>query len=127
MMATRRLSRAHHEFRFGRRELAVLGAVFCLIASLVFVAGVVVGREMSRSKARAEAPRESRLAEAEGHRGGDPVKTAATRAEEKVTFYRTLTAPTQDLPQVGKPTIEERIIPKDDPAPTAAVEASWTR
>ena len=61
MMAARRLSRAHHEFRFGRRELAVLGAVFCLIASLVFVAGVVVGREMSRSKARAEVPRESRL------------------------------------------------------------------
>ena len=120
MMATRRLSRAHHEFRFGRRELAVLGAVFCLIASLVFVAGVVVGREMSRSKARADVPRESRLSAAEGHRGGDPVKTAATRAEEKVTFYRTLTAPTQDLPQVGKPTVEERMVPKDDPVPAPA-------
>ncbi len=123
MMATRRLSRAHHEFRFGRRELAVLGAVFCLIASLVFVAGVVVGREMSRSKARAEVPRESRLAEPEGHRGGDAVKTAATRAEEKVTFYRTLTAPTQDLPQVGKPTVEERMVPKDEPTPAAAPAA----
>jgi len=120
MMATRRLSRAHHEFRFGRRELAVLGAVFCLIASLVFVAGVVVGREMSRSKARADVPRDSRLSDAEGHRGGDPVKTAATRAEEKVTFYRTLTAPTQDLPQVGKPTVEERMVPKDEPVPAPA-------
>jgi cell division septation protein DedD len=118
MMATRRLARAHHEFRFGRRELAVLGAVFCLIASLVFVAGVVVGREMSRSKARAEVPRESRLTEPDGHLGGDTVKTAATRAEEKVTFYRTLTAPTQDLPQVGKPTVEERMVPKDEPIPT---------
>lgn len=123
MMAARRLSRAHHEFRFGRRELAVLGAVFCLIASLVFVAGVVVGREMSRSKARAEAPRESRLAEADGHRGGDTVKTAAKQAEEKVTFYRTLTAPTQDLPKVGKPTVEERMVPKDEPVTTPAADA----
>lgn len=123
MMAARRLSRAHHEFRFGRRELAVLGAVFCLIASLVFVAGVVVGREMSRSKARAEVSRESRLTEADGHRGGDTVKTAARRAEEKVTFYRTLTAPTQDLPQVGKPTVEERMVPKDEPVSTPAVDA----
>jgi cell division protein FtsN len=124
MMAARRLSRAHHEFRFGRRELAVLGAVFCLIASLVFVAGVVVGREMSRSKARAEAPRDSRLAEPDGRRGGDTVKTAARRAEEKVTFYRTLTAPTQDLPQVGKPTVEERMVPKDEPVSTPAADAA---
>ena len=115
MMATRRLGRTHHEFRFGRRELVVLGAVFCLIASLVFAAGIVVGREMARGKgaARADATREHRLPEPEGLRGGEaPVKTAATRAEEKVTFYRTLTAPTQDLPQVGKPTIEERLVPR---------------
>jgi cell division protein FtsN len=124
MMAARRLSRAHHEFRFGRRELAVLGAVFCLIASLVFVAGVVVGREMSRSKARAEVPRESRLTEADGHSGGDTAKTAARRAEEKVTFYRTLTAPTQDLPQVGKPRVEERMVPKDEPVSTRAADAA---
>jgi DedD protein len=129
MMATRRLGRTHHEFRFGRRELVVLGAVFCLIASLVFAAGMVVGREMARGKgaARADATREHRLPEPEGLRGGEaPVKTAATRAEEKVTFYRTLTAPTQDLPQVGKPTIEERLVPKEEPktsvaAPTADV------
>ena len=78
---------------------------------------------MSRSKARAEAPRESRLAEADGHRGGDTVKTAARRAEEKVTFYRTLTAPTQDLPQVGKPTVEERMVPKDEPVTTPPADA----
>ena len=62
MMATRRLGRTHHEFRFGRREMVVLGSVFCLIASLVFAAGIVVGREMSRSKAaRAGAARGSGL------------------------------------------------------------------
>ncbi len=127
MMATRRLGRTHHEFRFGRRELVVLGAVFCLIASLVFAAGIVVGREMARGKgaARADATREHRLPEPEGLRGGEaPVKTAATRAEEKVTFYRTLTAPTQDLPQVGKPTIEERLVPKEEPATSVAANVA---
>jgi cell division protein FtsN len=44
------------------------------------------------------------------------------RAEEKLTFYRTLTAPTADLPPVGKPTIEERIVPRE--APVAAPAAS---
>jgi cell division septation protein DedD len=127
MMATRRLGRTHHEFRFGRRELVVLGAVFCLIASLVFAAGIVVGREMARGKgtARADATREHRLSEPEGLRGGEaPVKTAATRAEEKVTFYRTLTAPTRDLPQVGKPTIEERLVPKEEPTTSPAAPAA---
>jgi cell division septation protein DedD len=126
MMAARRLGRTRHEFRFGRREMVVLGSVFCLIASLVFAAGIVVGREMSRSKAaRVGAAREQRLPDPDGLRGGEaPAKTAATRAEEKVTFYRTLTAPTQDLPQVGKPTVEERLVPKDEPTASATVEAA---
>jgi cell division septation protein DedD len=126
-MHARGLSRARHEFRFGGREIAILGAVFCLIASLVFAAGVMVGREMARPKGapRADAGREHRSPEPDSLRGPDaPVKTAAAKAEEKVTFYRTLTAPTQDLPQVGKPTIEERLIPKDDPAPTGTAEAA---
>jgi cell division septation protein DedD len=117
MMSARRLGRARHEFRFGGREIVVLGAVFCLIAGLVFAAGVVVGREMTRPQgARAEGGSEHRLPDPEDPRGAEaPVKTAATRAEERVTFYRTLTAPTQDLPQVGKPTIEERLVPKEEP------------
>src|SRR5262249_21942346 len=118
---------ARHEFRFGGRELVILGAAFCVIASLVFAAGVVVGREMVRGKVagRGELGREHRSPEPEGLRGPEaPVKTAAARAEGKVTFYRTRTAPTQDMPQVGKPTIEEHLIPKDDPAPAGVVEAA---
>ncbi len=120
-MATRRYGRARHEFRFGGRELVVLGAVFCMIASLVFAAGVVVGRETARGKgsARVEVGREPRLTDPDGLSGDGSAKTAATRAEEKVTFYRTLTAPTQDLPQIGKPTIEERLVPKEEPSPPA--------
>ncbi len=117
MIATRRLGRARHEFRFGTRELVIIGAVFCLITGLVFAGGVLVGREMTRGKstARVEVVPDSR-GDAGGLRTEGPVKTAATRAEEKVTFYRTLTAPTSDLPQAGKPTIEERLIPKEEPA-----------
>ena len=140
MRSARRLGRPRHEFRFGGRELVALGAVFCLIVSVVFAAGVVVGRETVRAKgARAEAVRERRLPDPEGLRGIEaPVKTAATQAEEKVTFYRTLTAPSQDLPQVGKPTIEERLVPKEEPpsaspaievapkAPPAATESPRT-
>jgi cell division protein FtsN len=123
MIATRRLGRARHEFRFGIRELVVLGAVFCLIAGLLFAAGVLAGREMAREKgtARVEPLRESGRADAEGLRGETPPKTAATRTEEKVTFYRTLTAPTSELPQVGKPTIEERLVPKEEPSLPGAV------
>jgi cell division septation protein DedD len=126
MMVGRRLGRAHHEFRFGTRELVVLGGVACLIAGFVFVAGVVVGRETTRGRgpAHVEVGRDPRRDDVDGLRPGEAgVKTAATRAEEKVTFYRTLTAPTQDVPQLGKPTIEERLVPKDEPTPAAAVEA----
>ena len=83
MMATRRLGRTHHEFRFGRREMVVLGSVSCLIASLVFAAGIVVGREMSRSKAaRAGAAREQRLGgpgRAAGRRGAGQDRGARGR------------------------------------------------
>jgi hypothetical protein len=126
MVATRRLGHAHHEFRFGTRELVVLGGFACLIAGLVFVAGVVVGREATRGRgpAHVEAGGDPRRDDVEGLRPGEAsVETAATRAEEKVTFYRTLTAPTQDVPQLGKPTIKERLVPKDEPAPAATVEA----
>lgn len=124
MIATRRVARARHEFRFGARELVVLGAVFCLIAGLVFAGGILVGREMShKAAARADAARGLGRADSDGARPETPTKSAATRTEEKVTFYRTLTAPTADLPQVGKPTIEERLVPKEEPAPRAAASA----
>lgn len=125
-MATRRLGHAHHEFRFGTRELVVLGGFACLIAGLVFVAGVVVGRETTRGRgpAHVEAGRDPRRDDVEGLRPGEAsVKTAARRAEERGRFDRTLTAPTQDVPQLGTPMIKERLVPEDEPAPAAAVEA----
>ncbi len=123
MIASRRLGRARHEFRFGTRELVIIGVVFCLITGLVFAGGVLVGREMARGKRTAQVDVVPELrADADGLGTRAPAKTAATRAEEKVTFYRTLTAPTSDLPQVGKPTIEERLIPKEEPVPAAPAD-----
>ena len=103
-MATRRYGRARHEFRFGGRELVVLGAVFCMIASLVFAAGVVVGRETARGKgsARVEAGREPRLTDPDGLSGDGSAKTAATRAEEKVTVL-----PDADRSDAGPPSDRE--------------------
>src|SRR4029450_4220764 len=104
MMLCRRLGRAHHEFRFGTRELVVLGGVACLIAGFVFVAGVVVGGETTGGRGPAHGEGGPRRDDVDGLRPGEAgVKTAATRAEEKVTFYRTLTAPTQGGPQPGEP------------------------
>jgi cell division septation protein DedD len=125
MIATRRLVRARHEFRFGARELVVIGAVFCLVTGLVFAGGILVGREMAKKgAARLDAGRESGRYDANGAGDEAPGKTAATRTEEKVTFYRTLTAPTPDLPQVGKPTIEERLVPKEEPVARATAPAA---
>ena len=123
MIATRRLGRVRHEFRFGTRELVVIGVIFALITGLVFAGGVLVGREMSKAKrtARVEVAPDSGKTQADGLRPDGSVKTAATRTEEKVTFYRTLTAPTSEVPQVGKPRIEEHLIPKEEPVPAAVV------
>jgi cell division septation protein DedD len=77
-----------------------------------------------RGVARSEAARGLGRGESDGSRAEAPAKTAATRTEERVTFYRTLTAPTSDLPQVGKPTIEERLVPRDEPAAHAASAVS---
>jgi cell division septation protein DedD len=124
VIATRRLGRARHEFRFGGRELLVLGAVSCLVAGLLFAGGVLVGREFGRKgAARADAVRELGRRDPDGARSETPAKTAATRTEEKVTFYRTLTAPEPELPQAVKPTIEEHLVPKDEAAPRTPAHA----
>jgi cell division protein FtsN len=120
-VAARRPVRLRHEVRFGQREAVAIGAVACALAAGIFGAGVVVGRGLSRGDP-ALARLDDRAAEA-GHPddpspGADAAgKGAAAPAEEKLTFYKTLTAPTtSDLPPVGPPRIEERLVPTDEPA-----------
>jgi cell division septation protein DedD len=121
-MIARRPMPARHEFRVGSRELVVFGAAFLLIWALTFVFGVLVGRELTTAKpdARAAAPAgpgpSERLAAATRDKKVEP----AVGSEERLTFYRTLTAPTLEVPPSVPPRIEERIVPHDPPPAGAA-------
>ena len=129
MIASRRAMPARHELRVGNRELMMFAAVFVVICTLTFVFGILVGREM--------APRAAPVGEAEpvdspsGPDGRSGSQRGLAKAEEHLTFYKTLTAPTLDLPPAGKPRIEERLVPSDDspaatpvPAPAPGPPAS---
>jgi DedD protein len=122
--------RARYEVRVGRREALALAAALAAMTAVVFGAGILVGRGMGRPAAAPPAvgspalgaavamPRKSEPPPA------DPApKTAAARAEERLTFYKTLTSPTTDLPPVGKPTIEEHLVPREELPAVAPPEA----
>lgn len=123
MLTARRAPRPRHEFRFGPREVAVLGAVVLVIWGLTFALGVLVGREMAPTGSRAKAP--AGAVAAAPDRAGPPAKPekAEKTAEERLTFYRTLTAPTADLPAIGRPAVEERLVPHEAPVPKPKAEA----
>jgi cell division protein FtsN len=121
MIAGRRPLHARHELRFGTRELVIFCGAFLLVWALTFVFGILVGREMTgpgpdvRAGA-ASPPARPPLAE--------PVKKAERAGtDERLTFYKTLTAPTPELPPTDPPKIEERIVPRE-PAPRPAPRAA---
>lgn len=118
MIGTRGAIRARHELRFGSRELVAFGAAGFLVCVLTFVGGVLVGREMgggARSSAKASASAAGGAEPAGPASPGSPgSKITPARTEERLTFYKTLTAPTPDLPLPKQPTIEERIVPKEE-------------
>jgi DedD protein len=120
MLTARRASRPRHEFRFGPREIAVLGAVVLVIWGLTFALGVLVGREMAPTGSRAKAP--AGAVAAAPDRAGPPAKPE-NGAEERLTFYQTLTAPTADLPAIGRPAVEERLVPHEAPVAKPKAEA----
>jgi cell division protein FtsN len=101
---------ARHELRFGRRELAIFCGAFLLIWALTFVFGILVGREIAsgnggKAAATAAAPARPTV----------PVEAVKTGTEEKLTFYKTLTAPTVEPPPPQPPRVEERIVPRETP------------
>jgi cell division protein FtsN len=120
----RRVARPRHEIRFGASQLALVGIAVVLVGSVVFVLGVLVGQEMAPGRGGegglppspvATAARPAGPAEPAEGTGGTPAKVPPRRAEERLTFYKTLTAPTPDLPAVDGPRVEERMEAKDDP------------
>jgi len=134
MLSARRPVPPRHEYRFGTQELVTCGAAFLLIWALTFVFGLLVGRELSgstRGRAGGADPKSALAATApdaerqppgtpvrKPERGGSPERSGS---EEQLTFYKTLTAPTLDLPTTAAhpPKIEERMVPHEAP-PTAA-------
>jgi cell division septation protein DedD len=121
VIASRRPLGARHEFRLGTRELVVLGVLAALVSGLTFALGVVVGRETGTRPRLAAAP-VVETPPPSHEQGGKPTPA---RADEKLTFYRTLTAPTTDLGgAAAPPVIEERLVPREEPAATADDEAA---
>ncbi|MBI4013585.1 MAG: SPOR domain-containing protein [Candidatus Rokubacteria bacterium] len=132
MQSPRRPMPPRHEFRVGTRELVIFGGAFVLIWALTFVFGVLVGRELPRSS-----PARAATGTAAAERSSDPTPPVAAEgrepvvvgkkvergaSEERLTFYRTLTAPTLDLPPTQPPhppKVEERIVPHAAPAKPA--------
>jgi cell division septation protein DedD len=127
MITARRAARVRYEFRLGSRELLVLGVASALVAGGVFAAGLLVGRAVgggARPSALAEGPRGPARVDPGAPPAGAPVKPGAG-AEEKFTFYRTLTAPTtSDLPAVAQPRVEERMVPGGESGPAAGREGA---
>jgi cell division protein FtsN len=113
---------ARHEFRLGNRELIAFAGVVVLICALTFLFGILVGREMT------PAPRLTARSDRDRLEGsGTGAKAVPTKGDDHLTFYKTLTAPTADVPPRGKPTIEERLVPGDEstaPAPPSMAPAA---
>jgi len=107
-----------HEFRLGNRELIAFAAAVLAVCALTFVFGILVGREMT------SAPPVVARMDGDRVEGSTADSRTSTKAEEHLTFYKTLTAPTPDLPPRGTPTIEERLVPRDDAAAGGASPAA---
>jgi cell division septation protein DedD len=116
VIGSRRPLQARHELRFGTRELVIFCGAFVLVWGLTFVFGILVGREMTNPTP--EKPRPT--AGAARSSLAEPVKKVERAGtDERLTFYKTLTAPTAELPPTEPPKVEEHIVPRE-PAPHRA-------
>jgi cell division septation protein DedD len=130
MTSSRRAAYARHELRFGTRELTVAALAVILVCGLAFAGGLMMGREMTTLRGG--------RAEEGSSRGAAPARPApapaaeaeaeSPRSETRLTFYKTLTAPTVDTTTPHPPTIEERLVPKASPpgAPRAETRVAAT-
>src|SRR5262245_7156933 len=132
MLSARRGLPPRHEYRFGTQELLTCVGAFLLIWALTFVFGLLVGREMSgptRGRTAETDPKSALAANGETEKPspGTPArKPERGGPEDQLTFYKTLTAPTLDLPGTAgnQPKIEERLVPQEAPAAVAPVAES---
>ena len=122
-VTSRRAALPRHEFRVGRREMVVFAAATVLVWALTFVFGILVGRELTGGRSGvAVAPGAAVPATPPERTTAKKVEPAgAGGSEERLTFYKTLTAPTLEIPPPVPPRIEERIVPHDPPSTSAPV------
>jgi len=99
----------------GKRAWMALGGAGLVVLGLTFALGMLVGRQWARQAAPAVAAESGRRVAAAARRsglaelGGERVPAPT----EKLTFYKTLTAPLGDAPLSGK----AEPAPKSPPAP----------
>jgi cell division septation protein DedD len=119
----RRSLPARHELRFGTRELVIFCGAFLLVWGLTFAFGILVGREIA-GPAGDGAPGKPGAGVAAGRASvAEPAKkperaggtSGAPGADDRLTFYKTLTAPAVEVPPTEPPRIEEHIVPREAP------------
>ena len=105
------------EIRLGRREIALVSAGLVVVFGLVFILGILVGREIPSASRPAAAVAVPPPASPRAAPTPEPGKEARTGMQEKLTFYQTLTSPTPDIPPPGatasRKVVEERMVVKE--------------
>ena len=107
---------ARSELRLGRRQMVFLSAGLVVVFVLVFLLGILVGRELASGPravvVAAPSPRTTPVTTP----SSDAAKDARANMKEKLTFYQTLTSPTPDIPPPGatpsRKVVEERMVVK---------------
>ena len=107
--------RSRAEVHLGRRQVVLLSGGLVIVFALVFILGILVGRELAST-----APRVATAPPPRATPGtapvSDPAKNARAGMKEKLTFYQTLTSPTPDIPPPGatpkRTVVEERMVVK---------------
>lgn len=106
---------ARHELRFGGRELVVFGLAVLAVCGVSFGLGVLVGRERAPG-AGDPAP------------AGPPPRPPVAEADEHLTFYQTLTAPTTTtVPPTGRGPVAEHLVPETPPPAVAPAPGGRNR
>jgi cell division protein FtsN len=109
----------------GRLTWVALGGAALMVLGLTFALGMLVGRQWARQTPPAAVAESGRRAAAAARRSGLAAASAERAAEpqEKLTFYKTLTAPLGAVPASGKaelaPKPQPAAKPRAAPAPTA--------
>jgi cell division protein FtsN len=110
----------------GKLAWTVLGGAGLMVLGLTFALGMLVGRQWARQTTPGVAADSGRRTATAAHRPGlaEPGGDRALAPTEKLTFYKTLTAPLGDAPLSGKadPAPKSPAAPKSHAAAASAAD-----